>query len=70
MMLGPVVCPVGGDGLPEKAELTLGFAVPQPVKSHVHGFCVSWLYVVVHDSEGCGVVGLHGSLGLFVAHFC
>ncbi len=42
----------------------------QPVDSHVHGFGTSWLYVVVHDSEGCGVVGLHGSLGLFVAHFC
>ena len=70
MMLCPVVCPVGGAGAPEKTELALGFAVTQPVESHVHGFGASWLNVVVHDSEGCGVVGLHGSLGLFVAHFC
>ena len=70
MMLGPVVCPVGGAWAPEKTELALGFAVTQPVESHVHGFSASWLNVVVHDSEGCGVVGLHGSLGLFVTHFC
>ncbi len=69
MMLGTVVCPVGGAGMPEETELTLGFAVMQPVKSHVHRFCASWLYVVVHDSKGCGVGSLHGSLGLFVAHF-
>ena len=70
MMLGPVVCPIGGAGAPEKLELALGFAVAQPVESHVHGFSSSWLNVVVHDSKGCGVVGLHGRLGLFVAHFC
>jgi len=70
MMLGPVVCSVGGAWAPEKSELALSFAFAQPVESHVHGFSVSWLNVVVHDSEGCGVVSLHGSLGLFVAHFC
>ena len=70
MMLCPVVCPVGGAGVPEKTELALGFAVVQPVESHVHGFSALCLNVVVHDSEGCGVVGLHGSLWLFVAHFC
>ncbi len=70
MMLCPVVCPVGGARAPEKMELALGFAVAQLVESHVHGFSASWLNVVVHDSESCGVAGLHGSLGLFVAHFC
>jgi hypothetical protein len=71
MMFGPVVCSVGGTGAPKKTELVLGLAVSQPEKSHVHGFGLSWLYVVVHDSEGCGIVGLHGSLGLCVmAHFC
>jgi hypothetical protein len=50
-------------------ELALGLTALQPVERHVHGFGVSWLYVIVHDSKGCGIVGLHGSLGLFVAHF-
>jgi len=70
MMLGSVVCSVGGAWAPEKSELALSFAVVQPVESHVHGFSASWLNVVVHVSKGSGVVGLHGSLGLFVAHFC
>ena len=70
MVLGPVVSSVGGTGTPEKMESVLGLATSYPVESHVHGFGASWLYVVVHDSKDCGIVGLHGSLGLFVAHFC
>ncbi len=70
MMLGPVVGPVVGSGAPEKLELALGFAVAQPVESHVHGFSSSWLNVVVHDSKDCGVVGLYGSFWLYMAHFC
>ena len=70
MMLGPVVCPVGGAQAPEESELALGLAASQPVESHVHGLCVLGLYIVVYDSTGCAVVGLHGSWGLFVAHFC
>ena len=54
----------------KKTKLVLGFAASKPMESHIHGFCASGLYVVVYDSKGCTVVGLHGSWGLFVAHFC
>ena len=70
MMLGPVVCPVGGSWGPEKLELVLGLAASKPVESHVGGFCASGLYVVVYDSKGSAVVNLHGSRGLFVANIC
>ncbi len=70
MVLGPVVCSVGVSWAPEKMELVLGFAASKPMESHIHGFCASGLYVVVHDSDSCTVVGLHGSWGLFVSHFC
>jgi hypothetical protein len=70
VVFGAVVCSVGGYWVPEKMELVLGFAASKPIESHIHGFCASGLYVVVYDSEGYTVVGLHGSWGLFVAHFC
>ncbi len=70
VMLGLVVCPVGGSWVREKLELTLGLVASQPVESHVHGFFASGLYAVVYDSKGCAVVSLYGSWGLFVAHFC
>ena len=54
----------------KKMEMALGAVASKPVESHVHGFCVPGLYVVVCDSKGCAVVSLHGSQGLFVAHFC
>ena len=70
VVLGPVVGPVGGSWASEKLELTLGLTAFMPVESHVHDFCALGMYVVVYDSEGCAVVGFHGSRGLFVAHFC
>ncbi len=63
MVLGPVVCSVGGSSAPEKMELVLGFATSKPMESHIHGFCALGLYVVVHNSKGCTVVGLHESWG-------
>jgi hypothetical protein len=69
VVLGSVLCPVIGDWAPKESELTLGLATLQPVESHVHGFCGAGLYVVVYDSKGCAVVGLHGNWGLFLAHF-
>ncbi len=70
MVLGPVVCSVGGSWVPEKMELVLGFAASKPMELHIHGFCALGLYVVVYDSKGCTIIDLHGSWGLFVAHFC
>ena len=65
MMLGPVVSSVGGNGAPEKNGIGVG---PRGIVAS--GISCPWLWCVVVDSKGCGVVGLHGSLGLFVAHFC
>jgi hypothetical protein len=70
VVLGPVVCPVVGAWAPKESELALGLATLQAVESHVHGFCALGLCVVVYDSKGCPVVGLHGSWVLFVANFC
>ncbi len=70
MVLGPVVCSVGGSWVPEKMELVLGFAASKPMELHIHGFCALGLYVVVYDSKSCTVVGLHGSWEPFAAHFC
>ncbi len=69
MVFGPVVGAVVGTGAPVVSELSLGVATTQPVKTHVHGFCASWLDVVVDYSQGGAVVGLDRGLGLFVSHF-
>jgi hypothetical protein len=69
-MLGPVVHSVVGAWAPKELELALGLTTSQHVESHFHGVCAPELYVVVYDSRGCAVVGLHGSWGLFVANFC
>ncbi len=68
MVFGPVVGAVVGNGAPVVSELSLGVTTTQPVKTHVHGFCVSWLDVVDY-SQGGAVVSLDRGLGLFVAHF-
>ncbi len=57
MMLGPVICPVGGACVPEESELVLGLAAVQPVESHGHCLCVAGLYFLVDNSEGYAVVG-------------
>jgi hypothetical protein len=38
VVLGPIVCSVGGSWVPEKTELVLGFAASKPMESHIHGF--------------------------------
>ncbi len=69
-MFGVVVGSVVDSGTPVVSELSLGVTTKKPVKMHVHCFGASWLYVVVHDPTRSCIVGLNGSLGLFVAHFC
>ncbi len=61
VILGPVVPPVIRASAPKKLELALGLTTLKPVESNVHGFCAPGLYVVVYDSKGCAVVGLHVS---------
>ncbi len=69
MVFGPVVGAVFGTRAPVVLELSLGVMTMQPVKTHVHGFCASWLDVVVDYSQSGAVVGLDRGLGLFVSHF-
>jgi hypothetical protein len=65
VVLGPVVSLVGWSGMPESV---LGFSALVPIESHIHGFGASGLNVVVHNANGCCVVGLHWSGRLLVAH--
>ena len=68
-MLGVVVGQVGFAGTPEETELLLCFMASEPVEPHIHCFCLSWLNVAVDDPNYGGVVCLHRSGGLRVAHF-
>ena len=68
-MLGVVVGQVGFAGTPEETELLLCFAVSEPVEPHIHCFCLSWLNVAVDNPYCGGVVCLHRSGELRVAHF-
>ena len=46
--------------VPVDAELFLGFAATEPVKAHVHRFCLLGDNGVVSDADGRGVIGLDG----------
>lgn len=70
MVFGVVVGSVVASGAPVVSELSLGVSTTKPVKTHVHCFGASWLDVVVDDPARSCIVGLYGSLGLFVAHLC
>ena len=50
MMIGTVVPPVDPPGVPIKTELILGGAATQPVKPHVHRFCLTGHDCVVSDA--------------------
>ncbi len=53
MMFCPVVGMVCGAWAPVKSELFLVVvAIPQPVKTHVHGFGTFWLHLFVEDAFG------------------
>ncbi len=68
-MLGVVVSQVGFAGTPEETELLLCFATSEPVEPHIHCFCLLLLNVAVDDPYCSGVVCVHRSWGLRVAHF-
>ena len=69
VLFGPVVGSIGGPWPPIDAELFLTFSVPQPMKTHVHGFGRLWLNFVGHHSICRGVVCLNRCWGLWVPHF-
>ena len=49
-------------------EHLLGLSASWPEKTHVPGFALLELHVVVDNTVGCGVIGLDGCLSLRVAH--
>ena len=69
VMFGLVADQVCCAGPPEETELALCFTASQPLKLHVHCFCLPWLNVACGNSEGSAVISLHWRGGLWVAHF-
>ena len=68
VVFGDVVARVGRPRPPVVPELGLGSAASEPVQAHVHGLESLAGDVVVDNAEGGGVVRLHRSRGLLVAH--
>jgi hypothetical protein len=53
MMFRPVVRVIRGAGAPVKSKLFLAdAAIPQPMKTHIHGFGTFWLHSFVDDAFG------------------
>ncbi len=62
-MFGPVVSVVGLPRPPVDAKLLLALMIAEPMKMHVHGFCLLGLDTTVDDAFGSAVVGLNGCRG-------
>ena len=50
MMFCPIIGVIESAGSRVYAKLFLAFSVPEPVESHVHGFCAFWRYFAIDDS--------------------
>ena len=60
MVLGPIVCQVGGARSPMEPELLLCHPTSEPVESHIHWFGSFGLYLVVDYPIGCSIVSFYG----------
>ena len=69
MMLGMVICQVGGPGTPIYDELFLPGSALHPIEAHVDCFGALLLHRVVGETNGGGVVHLDGRGRLWMAHF-
>ena len=69
VMFGEIIGLVLKAGTPVYVEVSLVYAVLDPVKSHVNGSGSLLGDGVVGKFGGCGIVGLDGCGGLWVAHF-
>jgi hypothetical protein len=69
MMFCKVVCKVSLPWPPIESELALGFAILQPVVSHVHRLGSLWLSFAVYYSLNRQIVGLDWDFWLRMAHF-
>ena len=68
-MFGEIIGPVGMAGLPENMELTLAFAIAEPVKAHVHSLGAFLFDCIIDDPAGSVIVSLQGCGGLRMAQF-
>ena len=69
VMLAEIISSVLCAGLPKHMKLTLLGAVAYPIETHVDGFGSLLSNVVIDNTRGSGVVGLHRGWWLWVAEF-
>lgn len=69
VMLGAVVCPVGGSSGPVESKLALDHTATEPMVSHVHCLELLWNDGVVGEASGGGVVSLNWSAWLGSIYF-
>ncbi len=68
-MLCKVICKVGLPLTPINAKLSLGFAVSEPVESHIHRLRALWLNFAIYHAFRRQVVGLDWCSWLRMSHF-
>jgi hypothetical protein len=69
MMLGKIVGTVRASFSPIDKKLALADAVPNPIKTHVHGFGAFLSHAVFRDTGSRAVVSLDGCRRLRMAKF-
>ncbi len=69
VVLGVVVCHVGGAFFPVKAELALGSTASEPMEMHPDHLDPALNDCVLDESGGSGIVSLDGRWWLFPTHF-
>ena len=68
VMLGHVISQIRAASSPVSSELALIGSVSKPMKPHVHCF-EFFQYIILYDTERCGVVDLDRAGRLGMAHF-
>jgi len=69
MVLGKIICPVGGTWAPKDVELALLFAIAEPIEAHVHSLGAFLFDCAIGNPTGSVVVSLEWGGWLGVAQF-
>jgi len=69
VVLGKIICPIGGTWAPKDVELALLLAVTEPIEVHVHSLGMLLLDSAIGNPAGVVVVGLEWGGWLGVAQF-